>query len=284
MKNEILPAIRRNPNYLKQNNMEWNGNMVRQKPGPTNSLGKVKFLFPNSYNIYLHDSPAKSLFNEQSRAFSHGCIRLADPKKLADYLLRKNPEWTAEKITAAMNRGKEKYVTLKDPVPVYIGYLTAWVDSQGKINFRKDIYNRDQALEEMLIREVTRVEIRYFLFQSKQFHIQRLQRFHFKCRWNQNRYIVFASAITDHPDGNMGKAFKELSEHVFGFRNFIADNGNDGLIIFHFRGSKRLQFLQICFTGCPLSIVTDTATSEVVTISMGVLYFSNTSNIFRRNP
>ena len=153
MKKEILPAIRKNPDYLKKNNMEWNGNMIRQKPGPSNSLGKVKFLFPNSYNIYLHDSPAKSLFNEQSRAFSHGCIRLADAKKLAIYLLRKNPEWNEDKITAAMNRGKEQYVTLKNPVPVYIAYLTAWVDSQGKLNFRKDIYNRDQALEEMLIRE-----------------------------------------------------------------------------------------------------------------------------------
>ena len=77
LKNEILPAIRRNPNYLAKHNMEWNGNSVRQKPGPGNALGKVKFLFPNSYNIYLHDSPAKSLFGETKRAFSHGCIRVS---------------------------------------------------------------------------------------------------------------------------------------------------------------------------------------------------------------
>ncbi len=153
MKNEILPAIRKNPDYLKKNNMEWNGNSIRQKPGPSNSLGLVKFLFPNSYNIYLHDSPAKKLFNEQTRAFSHGCIRLAEPKKLAVYLLKDDPLWNEAKITAAMHAGREKYVTLKNPVPVYIGYLTAWVDNKGKLNFRKDIYNRDQLLEDMLIKK-----------------------------------------------------------------------------------------------------------------------------------
>src|SRR5690606_37394252 len=83
LKNEILPAIARNPNYLARHRMEWNGNSVRQLPGPGNSLGQVKFLFPNSYNIYLHDTPSKSLFGESKRAFSHGCIRLSEPKKLA---------------------------------------------------------------------------------------------------------------------------------------------------------------------------------------------------------
>jgi murein L,D-transpeptidase YcbB/YkuD len=150
MKKEILPAVRKNPDYLKKNNMEWNGNSIRQKPGPSNSLGLVKFLFPNSFNIYLHDSPAKSLFSAQTRAFSHGCIRLADPKKLAVYLLKEDPQWTESKITEAMKSGKEKYVTLKNPVPVFIGYLTAWVDLRGKLNFRKDIYNRDKPLGEML--------------------------------------------------------------------------------------------------------------------------------------
>jgi len=153
MKTEILPALRKNPGYLKKNNMEWNGQSIRQKPGPSNSLGLVKFLFPNSYNIYLHDSPAKSLFGEQSRAFSHGCIRLAEPKKLAVYLLRDDDNWNEIKINAAMHAGREKYVTLKNPVPVYVGYMTAWVDSKGKLNFRKDIYNRDRMLEEMLIQK-----------------------------------------------------------------------------------------------------------------------------------
>ena len=133
--------------------MEWNGNKIRQKPGPSNSLGLVKFLFPNSYNIYLHDSPAKSLFTRESRAFSHGCIRLANAKKLAEFLLRKNPSWNEKKITAAMHRGKEQYVTLENPVPVYIAYLTAWVDDQGRLNFRKDIYDRDKAVEGMLIQK-----------------------------------------------------------------------------------------------------------------------------------
>ena len=150
MKKEILPALKKNPDYLRKQNMEWNGNAIRQKPGPSNSLGLVKFLFPNSYNIYLHDSPAKNLFGAHMRAFSHGCIRLADPKKLAVYLLKDDPNWTEEKINQAMHSGKEKYVTLKNPVPVFIGYLTAWVDSHGKLNFRKDIYKRDQALGEML--------------------------------------------------------------------------------------------------------------------------------------
>ena len=153
LKKEVLPGIRRDPDYLRKNNMEWNGNTVRQKPGPKNSLGLVKFLFPNTYNIYLHDSPAKSLFNEGTRAFSHGCIRLAEPGKLAMYLLREQPEWTESAIDAAMHSGKEKYVTLKTPVPVYIAYLTAWVDRQGKLNFRDDIYKRDSQLEALLIKQ-----------------------------------------------------------------------------------------------------------------------------------
>ena len=152
MKSEILPAINKNPNYLAKNNMEWSGNIIRQKPGPRNSLGLVKFLFPNSYNIYLHDSPAKSLFGAQSRAFSHGCIRLAEPKKLAVYLLKDDPNWNEEKIQKAMTDGREKYVTLKNPVPVYIGYLTAWVSREGVLNFRNDIYKRDGELEKMMIK------------------------------------------------------------------------------------------------------------------------------------
>jgi L,D-transpeptidase YcbB len=147
---EILPAMKRNPNYLAKHNMEYNGGKIRQKPGPRNSLGLVKFLFPNSYNIYLHDTPSKSLFNEDKRAFSHGCIRVSEPYELAKYLLRHDPSWTPEKIKEAMNRGKEQYVTLKNTVPVYLVYFTAFVDPQGKLNFRDDIYNRDQELKEML--------------------------------------------------------------------------------------------------------------------------------------
>jgi murein L,D-transpeptidase YcbB/YkuD len=152
LKREILPGIKRNKNYLARHNMEWNGGSVRQKPGKSNSLGLVKFLFPNSYNIYLHDTPSKNLFAESQRAFSHGCIRLSEPKKLAEFLLRSDSTWTTDKITIAMNSGKEKYVRLRgsNEIPVFIGYFTAWVDHNGKVNFRKDIYGHDQKMAERL--------------------------------------------------------------------------------------------------------------------------------------
>ncbi len=147
LKNEVLPGIKRNSNYLARHNMEWNNGSVRQKPGPSNSLGLVKFLFPNSYNIYLHDTPSKSLFGEANRAFSHGCIRLAEPQKLAEYLLRKDSiTWSTENIVKAMKGGKEKWVTLSPTVPVFIGYFTAWVDSEGELNFRDDIYGHDKKM------------------------------------------------------------------------------------------------------------------------------------------
>ena len=150
---EILPAIRRNKNYLAQHQMEWKGEMIRQKPGPNNSLGLVKFLFPNSNNIYLHDTPSKNLFSQEKRAFSHGCIRVEKPKELAKLILQDDPNWTPEKIEAAMNGGKEKWYTLKNKIPVYIGYFTAWVDDDGLMNFHKDIYERDNALANLLLEE-----------------------------------------------------------------------------------------------------------------------------------
>jgi L,D-transpeptidase YcbB len=152
VKNEILPAIEKNPNYLEKENMEVTGDgedglpEIRQRPGTKNALGKVKFLFPNSFNIYFHDTPSKDLFNRSKRAFSHGCIRLSDPVKMAHYVLRNNPEWTPEKIDDAMNSGKEKYVKVKDPIPVFITYYTAWVDEYGQMNFREDIYDHDARL------------------------------------------------------------------------------------------------------------------------------------------
>lgn len=151
LKNEVLPGIAKNPNYLARHNMEWYGNrQVRQKPGPKNSLGLVKFLFPNNYNIYLHDTPSKTLFKEDRRAFSHGCIRVSEPEWLADWLLRSDSSWTTEKISAAMKLGKEKYVTLKKEVPVFIGYFTAWVDREGRLNFRDDIYGHDKKMMEKM--------------------------------------------------------------------------------------------------------------------------------------
>lgn len=145
-KKEVLPAMQRNKNYLATHNMEKTATGVRQKPGPNNALGLVKFLFPNSYDIYFHDTPSKSFFKEDNRAFSHGCIRLSEPKKMADWLLRNDSSWNTQSITKAMNAGKEKYVTLKQKVPVFIGYFTAWVDREGKLNFRNDIYGHDKKL------------------------------------------------------------------------------------------------------------------------------------------
>lgn len=148
---EILPAMARNGNYIAAQNMEITGYedglpVVRQLPGPDNSLGRVKFLFPNSFNIYFHDTNAKELFKKDKRAYSHGCIRLAEPEKLAQYLLRNDAAWPPEKIEEAMNGEEEKTVRLSHPVPVFISYYTAWVDESGRLNFRDDIYNHDKDL------------------------------------------------------------------------------------------------------------------------------------------
>ncbi|MCF3111840.1 L,D-transpeptidase family protein [Niabella sp. CC-SYL272] len=129
--------------YLARNHMEIVNGQVRQKPGPWNSLGLVKFLFPNSYDIYFHDSPAKSLFNKDKRSFSHGCIRLKEPAKFAQYVLDDTAKWSPLKIDSAMNSGKEKFVRVKRPIPVLITYFTAWVDDNDRLNFREDIYGHD---------------------------------------------------------------------------------------------------------------------------------------------
>jgi L,D-transpeptidase YcbB len=149
---EVKPGMARNNNYLASHNMEWNGGNVRQKPGPANSLGLVKFLFPNSNNIYLHDSPSKPLFKEENRAFSHGCVRVAKPKELAEAILADDTNWNSEKINQAMNKGTEQSYTLKNTIPVYIAYFTAWVDNAGVLNFRKDVYSRDNRLASMIIK------------------------------------------------------------------------------------------------------------------------------------
>ena len=166
IRNEIAPAMRRNANYLAKHRMEvvrdgevvptssvdwktWVGGSpfrVRQRSGPENSLGLVKFLFPNEFSIYLHDTPAKSRFIPEKRAFSHGCIRLNEPKKLADYLLRNDSTWTPEAIDKAMHADKQKVINLRPPMPVTIGYFTAWVDSKGRLNFRDDVYGHDARL------------------------------------------------------------------------------------------------------------------------------------------
>ncbi|HRI19467.1 MAG TPA: L,D-transpeptidase family protein, partial [Panacibacter sp.] len=155
VKNEIIPGIRKNPNYLATHNMERIGGSdslpsIRQKPGPSNSLGRVKFLFPNNYDIYFHDTPNRNLFSASSRSFSHGCIRVGEPKHLAQYLLRNDTVWTDYRMDTAMNNSKETWVTLKKPVPVVIAYFTAWADKNGVLNFRKDIYGHDAKLADKL--------------------------------------------------------------------------------------------------------------------------------------
>ena len=170
LNNEILPSLKKNKNYLEKENMEaFDGNgktidvsnvdwssyskmpyRIRQKPGGNNSLGWVKFLFPNEHNIYFHDTPSRSLFKESQRNFSHGCIRLEEPKKLAEYLLRNDSIYTQQKIDSLYYLGKETYVKLKEKTPVFLVYFTAWVDETGEINFRKDIYGHDAKLEKTL--------------------------------------------------------------------------------------------------------------------------------------
>jgi murein L,D-transpeptidase YcbB/YkuD len=146
VKNEILPKIRSNSNYLAQNNIEVINGNYRQKPGKNNALGKMKFLFPNHFNIYLHDTPSKSLFGATNRAFSHGCIRVENPKKLVLYLLRKKADWNEERVDNILGTDNETLIKLMPTVPVYIAYFTAWVDNTGQLNFRNDLYHLDEKL------------------------------------------------------------------------------------------------------------------------------------------
>ena len=150
IKKEVVPGMKRNPNYLASHNMEWNGGNVRQKPGPSNSLGRVKFIFPNSNNIYLHDTPSKNLFNEDNRAFSHGCVRVGQPRDLAYRILRHETNWPPSKIDEAMAGTTEKTVTLTKKIPVIIAYFTSFVENDGDINFRKDVYQRDARLLKLI--------------------------------------------------------------------------------------------------------------------------------------
>ena len=169
---EVVPAMIANPNYLRKHNMElvdragkvasganldWKKYTekgfpytIRQKPGNDNSLGKVKFLFPNSFSIYLHDTPSRGLFKEEKRAYSHGCVRVGDPEKLANYLLSAEG-WTPEQVKKALKPGTENWVTLEHSVPVYIVYFTAWVEEDGQLHFREDVYGRDKNLRQELL-------------------------------------------------------------------------------------------------------------------------------------
>lgn len=149
--NEIGVSRAKSASYLRKKNMEWSGGSLREKPGPGNSLGLVKFIFPNSNSIYLHDTPSRSLFDKDTRAFSHGCIRVQKPFDLAKKVLAYDTSWTDKRIKDAMNAGKEQKVVLERKIPVYIGYFTAFADETGLVHFRKDVYNRDKQMVETLM-------------------------------------------------------------------------------------------------------------------------------------
>jgi murein L,D-transpeptidase YcbB/YkuD len=171
---EIVPAIRKNKRYLTHENLEVTDQdgrvvttgavsasilaqlqsgklLVRQRPGAGNSLGLVKFIFPNDQNVYLHSTPEKELFSQARRDFSHGCIRVEKPVELAAWLLRDQPKWTQETITTAMNSGpNNQQVKLTSPVPVVIVYVTAVVEENGEVYFFDDIYGHDGLLNAKL--------------------------------------------------------------------------------------------------------------------------------------
>jgi L,D-transpeptidase YcbB len=166
LKNDVIPELLKDPEYLQKKNMKllrYNGTeiahneidwtkisrnnfpyMVRQNPGPENALGKVKFMFPNSYNVYIHDTPTRGYFARDDRAMSSGCIRVEKPLELAELLLAGSPEWPPAKIHAAMQQNREQTAGIKTPVDVLLLYLTAWTDGNGRVQFRKDIYMRDE--------------------------------------------------------------------------------------------------------------------------------------------
>jgi murein L,D-transpeptidase YcbB/YkuD len=172
---ETLPEILKDPGFLDRNSMEVldsDGNLIdprsidladparyrfRQRPGAHNSLGLVKFMFPNQYNVYLHDTPTDSLFARTSRSFSHGCVRLENPLALAEYVLRDQPEWTRERIEEAMNAGQERTVKLRSAIPVYLGYWTARVSGDGILQFRRDVYDIDRRLTILLADRLSRL-------------------------------------------------------------------------------------------------------------------------------
>jgi murein L,D-transpeptidase YcbB/YkuD len=170
---ELVPKVRRDRGYLADHGFEVttsdgtvvtdgtvsddvlselrSGSLsIRQKPGPKNALGLVKFIFPNRYNVYLHSTPAPELFLKARRDFSHGCIRVQNPAALAAWVLRDKPEWTLDKINAAMNGDQTIQVDLDKPIPVLILYTTAVVEPDGEVRFFKDIYNYDSVMAQAL--------------------------------------------------------------------------------------------------------------------------------------
>ena len=173
---EYLPKLKKNPGYLSRSRMQvyrsnqridpstinWSSYsernfplLLRQDPGPGNSLGRIKFMFTNPHDIYLHDTTTKKLFQRFPRAFSHGCIRVKDPIDLAVYLMQETPMGSEEAIKSAINKGKTQSLNLPSPIPINIVYVTAWVDSEGTVQFRPNIYNRKISSEEEIIADTT---------------------------------------------------------------------------------------------------------------------------------
>jgi L,D-transpeptidase YcbB len=173
--NDQLPRIRENPGYIASQRMvlldqgtnrvvdphgiDWTGMTgaefnrrfrLRQDPGPNNALGAVKFIFPNRHNVYLHDTPGRELFDRAARDFSSGCIRVEGALELAAHLLRHDPSWTPERIREVVQGGRERYVNLPVHYRVHLQYWTAWLDEEGRVNFRNDIYDRDPRVREAL--------------------------------------------------------------------------------------------------------------------------------------
>lgn len=141
---ELWPKGR---SYLRRNGYQvLPGGKLVQRPGAGNSLGRVKFQFPNRFRVYLHDTPTRSLFDRTVRAFSHGCVRIERPAELAVWALRDDPRWTPEEIQAVIDSGRETAVTLPEPIPVHIAYWTAWVDDYGALRFGRDVYDLDDAV------------------------------------------------------------------------------------------------------------------------------------------
>jgi murein L,D-transpeptidase YcbB/YkuD len=172
LREDVIPQLLRGPGYLEKNNMKMLRNdgselayneidwskisvdnfpyVVRQNPGSGNALGKVKFMFPNANNVYIHDTPSRGYFARDDRAISSGCIRVEKPFDLAVLLLSDNPDWLPTHIRDAMQQDKEEAVRLKNPVDVELIYLTAWTDGKDRIQFRKDVYQIDAIVLEAL--------------------------------------------------------------------------------------------------------------------------------------
>lgn len=175
-RNELLPKIRADATFLARNTYtllsDWSGSAtvvdpnsvdwsaltpsdfnykIRQEPGGGNALGRIKFMFPNRFNVYLHDTPAKSLFNRVQRTFSHGCIRVMDPLRLAELVLSETPNWPLERVNRTIASGRTTVVPLAEPLPIHISYLTAWANRDGAVHFRSDVYDRDVALADALM-------------------------------------------------------------------------------------------------------------------------------------